>query len=228
MSDARLHGIEACVFDAYGTLFDVNAAVARCRDQVGPEADRLSDIWRQKQLQYSWLRSLMDRYVDFWQITGQALDFAMEAVGIDDPVLRTRLMDLYEALDAYDDAAPCLERLRQAGLKTAILSNGNKAMLASAVESARLGPLLDAVLSVEEIGVFKPYAPVYRLVGDRLEVAARAVCFVSSNGWDAHAAADYGFQVAWANRAGQPHERLPGRLAAEMRGLSELPALLGL
>ena len=228
MSSAKIHGIEACVFDAYGTLFDVNAAVARCRDQVGPQADRLADIWRQKQLQYSWLRSLMDRYVDFWQITGHALDFAMETVGLDDPVLRARLMDLYETLDAYDDAAPCLQRLRKAGLKTAILSNGSRAMLESAVESAHLGPLLDAVLSVEEIGVFKPYAPVYRLVGDRLNVPARAVCFVSSNGWDAHAAADYGFQVAWANRSGQPAERLPGKLSAQMRSLAELPALLGL
>ena len=228
MTEPKLHGIAACVFDAYGTLFDVNAAVARCRDQIGPQADRLSEVWRLKQLQYSWLRSLMDRYVDFWQITGQALDYALATVGIDDRTLRDRLMDLYGTLDAYDDAAPCLRRLRAAGLRTAILSNGSKAMLASAVESARLQPLLDAVLSVEDTGVYKPHHSVYRLVGDRLGVPARAVCFVSSNGWDAHAAADYGFQVAWANRAGLPRELLPGAIAAEIRTLDALPALLGL
>ncbi|MGE0152738.1 MAG: haloacid dehalogenase type II [Reyranellaceae bacterium] len=221
-------GISACVFDAYGTLFDVNAAVARCRDQIGPEADRLAELWRGKQLQYSWLRSLMRRHVDFWQITGQALDFAMAATGIDDAVLRARLMDLYQTLDAYPDAAPCLRHLKAAGLRTAILSNGSKAMLASAVDSARLGPLLDAVLSVDDVGVFKPDFSVYRLACDRLSVAPGRICFVSSNGWDAHAAADYGFQVAWANRSGQPPEALPGMIAAQLRSLSELPALLGL
>lgn len=218
----------AYVFDAYGTLFDVNAAVARCREQVGPKADQLADLWRTKQLQYSWLRSLMRRHVDFWQVTGQALDFAMAAVGIEDAVLRARLMDLYQTLDAYPDAAPCLQRLKQAGLKTAILSNGSKAMLASAVESAHLAPLLDSVLSIDEVGIFKPDFSVYRLACDRLSVAPGAVCFVSSNGWDGHAAADYGFQVAWANRSSQPREHLPGTLAAEMRSLDELPALLGL
>lgn len=228
MTSPRLSGISACVFDAYGTLFDVNAAVARCREQIGPKADALAELWRAKQLQYSWLRSLMRRHVDFWQVTGQALDFAMAAVGIDDKVLRAHLMDLYETLDAYADAAPCLQALKRAGLQTAILSNGSKAMLASAVESAHLGGLLDAVLSVDEVGVFKPDYSVYRLVGDRLAVPPGAVCFVSSNGWDAHAAADFGFKVAWANRTRQPRENLPGALAAEIASLAELPALLGL
>jgi 2-haloacid dehalogenase len=225
---ATLTGISACVFDAYGTLFDVNAAVARCREQIGPKADQLAELWRAKQLQYSWLRSLMRRYADFWQVTGQALDYAMASVGLNDPVLRARLMDLYQTLDAYADAAPCLQRIKAAGFKTAILSNGSKAMLASAVDSAHLAPLLDAVLSVDEVGIFKPDFSVYRLVTDRLDVAPAAVCFVSSNGWDAHAAADFGFQVAWANRAGLPRENLPGTLAAEIGSLAELPALLGI
>jgi 2-haloacid dehalogenase len=225
---ATLTGISACVFDAYGTLFDVNAAVARCRDQIGPKADQLAELWRAKQLQYSWLRSLMRRYADFWQVTGQALDYAMASVGLNDPVLRARLMDLYQTLDAYADAAPCLQRIKAAGFKTAILSNGSKAMLASAVDSAHLAPLLDAVLSVDEVGIFKPDFSVYRLVTDRLDLAPAAVCFVSSNGWDAHAAADFGFQVAWANRAGLPRENLPGTLAAEIGSLAELPGLLGI
>jgi 2-haloacid dehalogenase len=228
MTASRLSGISVCVFDAYGTLFDVNAAVARCRDQIGPKADRMAELWRSKQLQYSWLRSLTRRHVDFWQVTGQALDFAMAAVGLNDPVLRAHLMDLYQTLDAYDDAAPCLQRLKAAGLKTAILSNGSKAMLASAVDSAHLTPLLDAVLSVDEVGIYKPDFSVYRLVTDRLVLQPSAVCFVSSNGWDAHAAADFGFQVAWANRTRQPREHLPGALAAEIGSLAELPALLGL
>jgi 2-haloacid dehalogenase len=228
MTPPTLSGISVCVFDAYGTLFDVNAAVARCRDQIGPKADQMADLWRAKQLQYSWLRSLMHRHIDFWQVTGQALDFAMAAVELSDAVLRARLMDLYQTLDAYPDAAPCLQRLKAAGLKTAILSNGSRAMLASAVESAHLAPLLDAVLSVDEVGIFKPDFSVYRLVTDRLVLQPNAVCFVSSNGWDAHAAADFGFQVAWANRTHQPREYLPGAIAAEIDSLAALPALLGL
>lgn len=224
----RLNGISACVFDAYGTLFDVNAAVARCREQIGPQADRLAELWRQKQLQYSWLRSLMRRHVDFRQVTGDALDHAMASVGIVDGVLRARLMDLYQTLDAYADALPCLQRLKGAGMTTAILSNGSKPMLNAAVESAHMAPLLDAVLSVDDAGIFKPDAAVYRLATDRFGLSRSQICFVSSNGWDAHAAADYGFQTAWCNRSGAPRERLPGRLAAEIDSLARLPDLLGL
>jgi 2-haloacid dehalogenase len=144
--------IDACVFDAYGTLFDVAAAAARCRDDLHGKADQLADVWRLKQLQYTWLRSLMRRYVDFTQVTGDALDYALAAVGIDDPPLRERLMALYMELDAYPEVPEMLRRLRAGGLKTGILTNGSPKMIDAAVASAGLGDLLDAVLTVDPLG----------------------------------------------------------------------------
>ncbi len=228
MGQAPLAGIGACVFDAYGTLFDVNAAAARCRDALGEQAEPLAILWRQKQIQYSWLRSLMARHADFWQVTGEALDFAMETFGFSDAGLRTRLMDCYRRLDAYPDAAGVLKRLKAAGIPTAILSNGSPDMLADAVGSAGLGGSLDAVLSIEDAGIYKPHASVYQLAVGRLGVPAGRICFLSSNGWDAHGAASFGFRVVWVNRTRQMAERLPGTLVGEIGGLGELPALLGL
>lgn len=228
MCPAPLSGIGACVFDAYGTLFDVNAAAARCRDVLGDKAEPLAVLWRQKQVSYSWLRSLMARHADFWQVTGEALDFAMETYGFSDAALRARLMDCYRRLDAYPDAADVLRRLKDAGMATAILSNGSPDMLADAVGSAGLDRALDAVLSVEDAGIFKPHASVYQLAVDRLGVPSGRICFLSSNGWDAHGAAAFGFRVVWVNRARQAGERLPGTLVGEIGALSELPPLLGL
>lgn len=227
MGQASLSGIGACVFDAYGTLFDVNAAAARCRDALGEKAESLAVLWRQKQVQYSWLRSLMARHADFWQVTGEALDFAMETFGFSDAALRARLMDCYRRLDAYPEAAGVLKRLKASGMATAILSNGSRGMLADAVGSAGLGGSLDAVLSIEDAGIYKPHASVYRLAVDRLGVPPGAICFLSSNGWDAHGAAAFGFRVVWVNRARQAAERLPGTLAGEIGDLAALPAMLG-
>ena len=156
MTKARIDGIEACVFDAYGTLLDFNSAVMGCADEIGDGAARLSDIWRQKQLQYTWLRSLMGLHADFWQVTGEALDFSLAVVGIDNPALRDRLMALYRELDAFPEVPDTLQRLKAAGMRTAILSNGSPDMLDAAVRANKLGDLLDDVQSVEEIGVFKP------------------------------------------------------------------------
>ena len=228
MADAAISGIRACVFDAYGTLFDVHSAAARCRDDLGNKADELSNIWRLKQLQYTWLRSLMGAHVDFWQVTGDGLDYAMAAVGLDDPAIRETLMDLYLRLDAYREVPEVLGRLKAAGLTTAILSNGAPKMLDAAVRSAGLADRLDHVLSVEDVGIFKPDPRVYRLAAERTGVAAREICFMSSNAWDAVAAAHFGFQVAWVNRFHQPPERLPGALKAEIADLTALPGLLGL
>lgn len=225
--DLPLAGCRAVVFDAYGTLFDVASAAERASDVLGDRWRPLAELWRAKQLQYTWLRSLMGRHADFWQLTGDGLDFAMETLGIDDPGLRRRLMDLYEALDAYPEAHDVLARLRDGGLRLAILSNGSPAMLEAAARSARLAPLLDAVISVEEVGVYKPAPPVYALAPRRLGVNPGQVAFVSSNGWDVHGAAAFGFRVAWCNRAGQVAERLPGAPAAVIASLAELPALLG-
>ena len=218
----------ACVFDAYGTLFDVHSAVGRSGGALGDKAGPVSALWRQKQLEYTWLRSLMGAYVDFWQVTGAGLDYALAANGVEDAELRRRLMDLYLNLDAYPDVADALDRLRAGGKKTAILSNGAPNMLRAAVETAGLGGRLDAVLSVDELGTFKPDPRVYQLAVDRLGVAAERICFVSTNGWDAAGAAYFGFKVAWLNRFGQQPERLPGAPAAVIETLAELPDLLGL
>ncbi len=227
MSPTRLAGIEACVFDAYGTLFDVHAAAARCRDDLGSDAERLSNLWRDKQLQYTWLRSLMRCHADFWQVTGDALDYALAAIGREDPELRERLMSIYRVLDAYPEVPRMLERLRDAGLKTAILSNGAPEMLTAAVDNAGIAGLLDGILSVESVGIFKPDPSVYRLASDSLGVAPGAVCFLSSNAWDICGAATFGFTAVWVNRNSQPQERLPGNPVAELADLAGLPDLLG-
>jgi 2-haloacid dehalogenase len=228
MEGTMLSGIRACVFDAYGTLFDVASAAARCRDVLGDRIATLSALWRDKQLQYSWLRGLQGRHADFWQVTGDALDYSLETLGIDDRVLRARLMELYLTLEAFPEVPALLARLKQAGMTTAILSNGSPRMLDAAVAGAGLGGLLDHVLSVETVGVFKPHPSVYQLAVDRLGIAAPAIAFQSSNGWDAHAASAFGMRVVWCNRYGQRPERLPGAPEHEISSLAELPALIGL
>ena len=221
-----LPGIRACVFDAYGTLFDFASAAGRCRDDIGPEADRLTAVWRDKQLQYTWLRAVQGRHADFWQVTGDALDFALDTLGIDDPGLRERLMSLYLSLDTFPEVPAMLAALKAAGIRTAILSNGSPRMLAALVDHAGIGDRLDHVLSVEEVGVFKPDAKVYRLAVERLALPAAAISFQSSNAWDAFAASAFGMQVVWCNRYGQKRERLPGAPDREVRSLAELPRLV--
>ena len=170
----------------------------------------------------------MENYADFCQVTGDALDFAMEALEIDDSDLRQRLMDLYLQLDAYPEVAGVLQQLRGSGMKTAILSNGSPKMLGAAVDNAGIGPSLDAVISVDRIKVYKTAPAVYQMAVDQLGVAASDICFQSSNAWDAHAASDFGFRVVWVNRFGQARERLPGRPDVVMENLAGLPALVGI
>ena len=222
-----LSGIRACVFDAYGTLFDYASAAAGCRDVLGERLGPLTALWRDKQLQYTWLRALQGRHVDFWQVTGDALDFALDTLGLDDPQLRARLMDLYLSLDVFPEVRAILQRLKAAGLKTAILSNGSPVMLDEVVNEAGIAEFLDAVLSVEAVGVYKPHPSVYQLVVDRLAVPAGAISFQSSNAWDAYAASAFGMRVVWCNRYGQRPERLPGKPDREVASLAELPALVG-
>jgi len=225
--NARLD-VSACVFDAYGTLLDINAAAKRCRGDLGPKADPLAALWRSKQLEYSWLRSLMGSHADFWQVTGDALDYAMETLGLTDAALRARLMELYRVLDAYPEAKATLETLKRAGIPCAILSNGTPGMLASAIQSAGIGDLLDHVISVEECGIYKPHPSVYALAAQRLGLAPARIGFVSSNAWDAAGAASFGFQVAWINRNSAKPERLPAAPREEIKSLAQLPDLLGL
>jgi len=223
VTSIHLPGIQACVFDAYGTLFDVNSASRAAQDALGSRWQPLAELWRTKQLQYTWLRGLGGHHADFWQVTSDALSFALESLRIDDADLHRRLMSLYLSLDVFPDVKPTLERLKAGGLKLAILSNGTPAMLASAVDHSGIGPLLDAVLSVEDVGVFKPHPSVYQLASDRLKIAPGAICFLSSNGWDAYAAKAFGFQVIWCNRFKQVAERIPTTPDAEMSTMAGLP-----
>lgn len=228
MAEPAIPGIRACVFDAYGTLFDHASAVAGCRDILGGGAQQLAAMWRDKQLQYTWLLAAQGRHRDFWQVTGDALDFALETLRIHEPGLHERLMGFYLSLRTFAEVPEVLRRLKGAGLVTAVLSNGTPPMLESAITGAGIAGLLDHVLSVEEVGVYKPHPSVYQLAVDRLGIEPAAIAFQSSNAWDACAASAFGMRVVWCNRYGQRRERLPGTPDAETRTLAELPALLGL
>ena len=223
--------IKACVFDAYGTLFDVSAAAREVAAEPGREAlaacwQRLAADWRTKQLQYTWLRAVADAHTDFWRVTQDGLDWAMEAAGLQhDTDLRERLLALYFELRAFPEVPAMLATLKADGLATAILSNGEPRMLAGAVDSAGLGGHLDAVLSVEDVGVFKPDRRVYDMVGARFGTAPHEVLFVSSNGWDAAHGAGHGFATAWVNRAGEPMDRLSWRPAHVLGDLTTIPEL---
>ena len=225
MSGQDFSGITACFFDAYGTLFDVHAPVASVAAKIGDNADAVSKLWRLKQLEYTWLRSLMGEHAVFWQVTGEALDYALVAHDIDDRPLREELMDLYLTLDAYPDARQALADLKAAGFVTGILSNGSPGMLNAAVRSSGLADHLDHVLSIEDVGIYKPDSRVYQMVIDcGAAKSPEEICFVSANTWDAQAAANFGFQVARINRFGLMDENIPGKPKRLLESLEELPA----
>ncbi|HET6469875.1 MAG TPA: haloacid dehalogenase type II [Geminicoccaceae bacterium] len=218
--------VRACVFDAYGTLLDLASALAAEQEGLGAKAPQLAELWRRKQLEYTWLRSLMRRHLDFWQVTSDALAYSLDALAIEERGLAERLLAAYRKLRPYPEVVGMLERLRATGRRCLILSNGEPGMLQDAVGHAGLGGLLDEVLSVEAVGVYKPAPEVYLLATQRLGLAAREILFVSSNGWDAHGAASFGLRVAWVNRARAPRERLPGAPEVELSDLTGLPDLL--
>lgn len=224
--------ITTCIFDAYGTLFDVAAAARIAAQEPGREDfaahwPQIARDWRLKQLQYTWLRAITDAHTDFWAVTQDGLDWALEAAGLDgDAELRERLLQLYWELEAYPEVPAMLAALKSAGLNTAILSNGSPDMLNGAVKSAGIGELLDDVLSVESVGIFKPAHVVYDLVGQRFDCAHDEVLFVSSNGWDAGSAAGYGFTTVWVNRADEPVDRLPARPGTTLSDLTRIPELV--
>ena len=227
MVESPFRDIKVCVFDAYGTLFDFNSAAERCRDSLGDKTDELSALWRSKQLQYTWLRGLMGKHKPFREVTGDALDFALQTLGVGDPALRSRLMELYDRIEAFPEVPGVLRRLKQAGIATAILSNGTPDMLDAAVRHTGIGGDLDAVLSVEAVGVYKPHPSVYELAAREFGVPLSAISFQSSNAWDAVAAATFGMRVVWCNRYGQQRERLTAQPDVEVRTLSALPEILG-
>ena len=218
-----MSGPQVYVFDAYGTLFDVHSAVARYREALGERAQALSDLWRVKQLEYTWTRSLMGQYRDFRALTAQALDFAGARLGGLSPNLRMQLLDAYETLDAFPDAAPALKALKARGCATAILSNGSPDMLENAMRSAGLAGLIDACLSVDSVKIFKTAPEAYQLAADHFGVSPRAISFQSSNRWDIAGAARFGFETVWVNRTGQPDEYAdlpPGRILASLADLT--------
>jgi 2-haloacid dehalogenase len=223
-----LHGIKACIFDAYGTLFDVQTPILRALAALdNDKAESLARRWRDTQLHYTWLRSLMGVHADFWQVTSDALDHTMELYGIADPSLHQKLMDLYLSLDPFENAGSCLGALQRRGMRLAILSNGSPAMLEAVTRAAGFAGFFEKLISVEEVGIFKPSRRVYRHAQAALKLAApQDVCFVSANCWDAHAAASFGFQVAWINRAGAPADRLPGTPALILDTLEDLPGII--
>lgn len=213
------------VFDAYGTLFDVHAAIGRHRAEAGPEADRMSEIWRTKQLEYSWTLTLAGHYTEFWVLTERALDYAMARCPSVPKSLKARLMDAYFKLDAFPDARAALKSLKAAGHKTGILSNGSPAMLKGAVDNAGIGGDLDGVLSVDVLKMFKPRPEVYALVTDHFKCAPRDVTFVSSNRWDVMASVSVGFRGVWVNRARMPDEYpdfAPERIVDDLSSLAAI------
>lgn len=220
MTLPKFTGIEACVFDAYGTLFDVSSVARGAEAELGEQWQSLSDLWRSKQLQYTWLRGLSGQYADFWQVTGDALDFAMATLKLEDRGLRQKLMSFYLELSTYPEVPDSLRRLKDGGMKLAILSNGAPEMLASAALNAGIADLFDAILSADGVKTYKPHPAVYQMAPKRLHVTAENICFLSANGWDAYSARSFGFQVLWCNRFNNAPERLPTTPNAEIIDLS--------
>lgn len=218
--------IRAVVFDAYGTLFDVARPTARLAPRIGPAAERLGALWRTRQLEYTWLLSLMGRYRPFDAVTADALAVAMADCGIEDAALAADLLAIYDRLDAFADARDGLAALAERGLTRAILSNGTPAMLSGAVAAAGLDDRIDAVLSADAVGIYKPHPSVYRLAVDRLDVPAGSIAFVSSNGWDIAGATAFGFRPLWLNRTSRPAERLGLPAPRQIAGLDALACVI--
>jgi 2-haloacid dehalogenase len=223
----KLEGITAVVFDAYGTLFDVHSPVTKLAGEIGDKAVQLGALWRQKQLEYTWLRSLMGTHADFWVVTREALDFALAELAISETGLADELMTLYLKLDVFPDVAEALAALRQRGKRLAILSNGSPSMLDAIVRHAGLEKTFEHVLSVEEVGIYKPSRRVYRLAMQKFHIQdAPSVCFVSANTWDAQAAAQFGFQVVRIARVPKRDDHLPGKPARMIATLAEMAAVV--
>ena len=218
--------ITTCVFDAYGTLFDVNAACRELSKEVGDRWNDLSTLWRLRQVEYTWLRNSMNEYIDFWKITSDALDYAMETLNINNIKLRDSLLILYLKLEAYPEVKFILKKIKKRGLKTAILSNGNKKMLENAVNNAKIQNLLDKVLSVDDCKVYKPANEAYDLVNKKMGIKKENVLFFSSNAWDMHAASNYGFKTIWVNRFEGKLEKLPGKPDKIINSLEEIEKIL--
>ncbi len=226
MTDERFARVRACVFDVYGTLLNFNAAVERCSDRLGDRAAPLSDLWRRKQLEYSWLRTLMGHHIDFWQVTAEALGYACEALGISDETLEKDLMDCYREPDCYPEVPETLDRLRADGFALAVLSNGAPEMLEEGLAAAGIRDRFEVLLSAEIVKMYKPHPSVYMTAIDAGGFEREEILFLSANGWDVAGAAAFGYPTAWVNRAEAPVDRLPFRPSSIIHTLDEVPPLL--
>ena len=213
---------KVCIFDAYGTLFDVNAACRELSIEVGEKWQDLANLWRLRQVEYTWLRNSMNEYIDFWEITGNALEYAMDVLEIKNQELKDKLLALYYKLDAYPEVKNILKQLKKEGYQTGILSNGSPNMLSSAVQNADIQNYLDKVLSVETCKIYKPSNKVYELIRKNYNVEKNEVAFFSSNAWDMHAAANFGFKAIWINRFEGKLEKLPGKPYAIIKSLDDI------
>lgn len=222
--------VKICLFDAYGTLFDVTAAARRASEEPGQEDlaaywSAIAGQWRRKQLEYSWQLTIRNETCDFWQVTQAALDWVLEAEGLQDDHLRERLLALYWQLEAYQDVPATLSCLAQRGLRSAIVSNGSADMLANAVNAAGIRDQIATIISAETIGVFKPSPRIYDHACHTLGTTPEEIALITSNSWEACAAAAYGFRTIWLNRTTLPMEHLPGTPDHQLRDLSHLPEL---
>ena len=223
----KLEGVQAVVFDAYGTLFDVTSPVAKQAASFGDKADAVAALWRAKQLEYTWVRSLTGVHADFWHVTREALDFTLERFAIAEAGLADALMADYLRLEAFPETVAAIAALKAKGRRLAILSNGSPSMLDGLLRSAALEKSFEQVISVEDVGIYKPSRRVYRLAMQKFAIHdAPSICFVSANGWDAHSAAQFGFQAVRVKRKAVPDEKLPGKVSAVIESLAQLTEML--
>ena len=207
------------VFDAYGTLFDVDHACKEMAIQLGDNWEKLSSIWRQKQLEYSWLHNSMNEYDSFWKITKDSLEYAMNSLSMNSVKIKNELLDLYFKIGAFEEVEEVLKKIKKNKIKTAILSNGSYDMLNSAVKNSKFDELISEVISVDECKKFKPHRDVYNLVIDKFNINKKNCIFFSSNCWDIHGASNFGFQTVWVNRKNNMDEFLPGKVDYQVQSL---------
>ena len=216
---------KAIVFDAYGTLFDVNSAAEKCKDKIGDKWEGFANFWRTTQLEYTWLRSLMKRHKDFWKVTEESLDKSMKVFNID-MSMKKDLLNLYKVLSPYPEVKEILEKLKDKGLKLAILSNGTPELLSELVKSNRLDNFFDDLFSIEEVGIYKPDSKVYDIPTEKYKIKKNEIAFLSANTWDVSGSGNYGFNSIWINRNKNIFDNLDYKPKHEIKNLSELVSLI--
>ncbi len=220
-----MKNIKAIIFDAYGTLFDVNSAAEKCKDKIGDKWESFANFWRTTQLEYTWLRSLMKRHKDFWQITEDSLDKSMKAFSID-PSMKNELMNLYKVLSPFKEVPETLKKLKGKNFKLAILSNGTPSLLDELVKSNNLDKLFDDIFSIEEVGIYKPDSRVYDLPIKKYKIKNSEVMFLSANTWDVSGGGNYGYQSIWVNRNNNIFDNLDFNPSNQIKDLTELVNLI--